>query len=54
MVSAIGIEHWKQNYIWFIEQMKKYNLLSQHQDNTPMLLEVRNDDWTPKAIQEYL
>ena len=50
MVSAHSIEKWINNYKWWAEKYKENNL-----DITKlMMLEVRNNDWTPDKIQEYL
>ncbi len=50
MVSASNIENWIQNYDWWIEMLKQ----DPKQEYEPMMLEVRNDDWTPEKIQKYL
>ena len=47
MVSAHNIEKWIENYQWWKEFSPKFA-------NRLMMLEVRNDDWTPKKIDEYL
>lgn len=52
MVSVNNIEHWVENYDWWVEQYHKYNL--GFNDIQPMMLEVRNDDWTPEKIDAYL
>lgn len=54
MVSAIGVEKWIQNYDWWIENINKYTLIPQDMDKTPMMLEVRNNNWNKKSINEYL
>lgn len=49
MVSSHGIEKWIENYNWFTEMTKK------HLNNQSiMMLEVRDDDWTDEAIMHYL
>ena len=53
MVSAAGIEHWIENYDWWWEQYKKYQITSTWH-NFSMFLEVRNDDWTDEKILSYL
>lgn len=50
MVSAANIEHWNDNYDWWVEMLKK----DPKQEFEPMMLEVRNDDWTSDKIQIYL
>lgn len=52
MVSAGNIEHWIENYDWWVEQYEKYHL--GFADVQPMMLEVRNDDWTPEKIDAYI
>ncbi len=51
MVSAHGIEHWSENFKWWIDTLE-------HEGFSPlttiMFLEVRNDDWTDEAIEHYL
>lgn len=49
MVAAAGIEHWKENYQWWKDMHKYYNL----DISDIMLLEVRNDDWTEERIKYY-
>lgn len=49
MVSAKNINKWIENYLWFEEMFYKYNLNIE----TIMMLEVRNNDWDEKSIQEY-
>lgn len=51
MVSAYSIERWKDNYVWWMDVLKKYNL---PEESYIMFLEVRNDDWTPEKIKSYL
>ena len=51
MVAAAGIEVWGDNFKWWYEQLKKYNISLY---NGIMFLEVRNDDWTEDKIISYL
>lgn len=51
MVSAHGIKYWKENFKWWQEQLRKYDM---DPLNSVMFLEVRNDDWTDEAIRYYL
>ena len=51
MVSAHGIKYWKENFKWWQEQMRKYDIDPM---SSIMFLEVRNDDWTDEAIEHYL
>lgn len=52
MISYEGIKEGIQNYEWWKEQYKKYDL--NYGDILPMFLEVRNDGWTKENIQDYL
>lgn len=52
MVAAYGIEKWIDNHKWYKEQVAKHGF--KNPTEAIMLLEVRNDDWTPEKIQEYL
>jgi len=45
MIAAVNIENWIENYDWWREQFKKY-FYEDPTDFLPMMLEVRNDDWT--------
>jgi hypothetical protein len=51
MVAAAGIEVWGDNFKWWYEQLKKYDISLY---NGIMFLEVRNDDWTEDKIISYL
>ena len=51
MVGAYKIENWKENYKWFHEMLKKYDL---DYKSFIMFLEVRNDYWTQEKINSYL
>ena len=51
MVAADNIDKWIENYDWWCEQYQKYDLGTN--DFQPMMLEVRNDNWTPEKIQQY-
>ena len=50
MVSAYGIEKWIDNYDWWVQMLKKYNMSI----DRLMMLEVRNDNWTKESIDMYL
>lgn len=52
MVAAHGIEKWVDNYNWYMDMLEKHGF--ENPMDCAMMLEVRNDDWTPEAIQEYL
>lgn len=51
MVAATTIEKWEENFFWWKEQIKKYGLPNVH--SSAMMLEVRNNDWTPEKIKSY-
>lgn len=51
MISAYNVKWWKENYDWWKAQCEEYEL--GHFLNVVMALEVRNDDWTDEAIQNY-
>lgn len=50
MVSAYGIEYWIDNFKWWMNTLKKYDI---DRINEPMMLEVRNDDWTLDKIEHF-
>lgn len=49
MVYSNKIELWKDNFLWFQEQFKKYDIPWQ----SLYLLEVRNVEWTVPQIKEF-
>ncbi len=49
MLAAQEIKKWKQNFQWWISMLRKYDMPMEKL----MLLEVRNDDWTDEAIEDY-
>lgn len=49
MVSAINIDKWIDNYDWWHS-----NEVPAHLADRLMMLEVRDDNWTPKALKDYL
>jgi hypothetical protein len=49
MISSDSCEYWIENYQWFIDRLKKIGM----EDREPMMLEVRNDDWTTEKLEEY-
>lgn len=53
MIAASNIAHWKENYDWWLEMYAKHNLSSGYNDFQPMMLEVRNNDWTEESITHY-
>lgn len=48
MIYSNNIEKWKENFIWFQEEFKKYNINGRHL----YLLHVRNKEWSKKQIKE--
>ena len=50
MVSSKSCDLWIENYKWFVEQFKKYDL----DRDDPMMLEVRDNNWTQENIDDYL
>ena len=51
MVSAHGIEAWEENFKWWMETIRKYDL---DPLSYIMFLETRNNDWTEEKIIHYL
>ena len=49
MVAAKSVERWPENYKWWCEQLRRYDM----NPDKMMLLEVRNNDWTPETIKAY-
>lgn len=49
MVSSKSCQYWPDNYDWFIDKFQEYGI----NRTDPMMLEVRNDDWTEEDIQYY-
>lgn len=55
MVSSVGIEKWIKTYDWFTEMIQKYDIKDRWGNYIdPMMLEVRNNDWTDGSIAELL
>lgn len=52
MISSVGIDSLKDNYIWWLDVSKR--LSDRPEEFQPMFLEVRNDDWTEESIKKYL
>lgn len=50
MVSSKSCKYWIDNYNWFHEQFIKYY---NDDELEPMMLEVRNPDWTDEDIEYY-
>lgn len=49
MISSKSCKYWIENYKWFEENFKTYF----NKEIEPMMLEVRNPDWTLEDIEEY-
>ena len=56
MISSWNIHNWIKNYDWWKEMIEKHNFLENRtqKDFLPMMLEVRNDDWTDETINELI
>lgn len=50
MLAAYGIEHWRENLDWWLEEIHKRHMPL----NSLMMLEVRNGDWPPEKIKAYI
>lgn len=50
MVAACDIEKWIDNYKWWESNCLEYDM---DPDVVVMMLEVRNNDWTPEKINSY-
>lgn len=51
MVSAYGIEQWGEQYKWWIDKIKEYDM---DLYTSIMFLEVRNNEWTEDKVKAYL
>lgn len=49
MIYNEHIENWKDNWLWYQENMKKHNIPF----TSIYLLEVRNPEWNKKQLQEF-
>jgi radical SAM protein with 4Fe4S-binding SPASM domain len=49
MIYSEGVEHWKDNFLWFMEMFKKYDIPLQKL----YLLEVRNWNWNLEQTGHY-
>lgn len=56
MVSSFNIEKWPENYDWFMIMYKRHDYFGAEHDflSGPMMLEVRDDDWSNEKIESYL
>ena len=56
MVGADNIENWIENYDWWKEKITEYDFEPKMGPGhfLPMMLEVRNDNWTPEKIGSYI
>ncbi|MDD7592117.1 MAG: hypothetical protein PUJ92_03895 [Bacilli bacterium] len=59
MLSAYGIDYFKQNYTWFKDKIKEYEFYDSEKHPTDiynfiMFLEVRNNDWTEEKLYKYI
>lgn len=55
MVSALNIEDWKDNYVWYMENiMNKFDMKDKEGAyKVPMMLEVRDNNWSKEKIELY-
>ena len=54
MVSSTGIENWKKNFDWYIENITKYITGSDFESiHRLYLLEVRNADWSFEQLKHF-
>lgn len=49
MIYSNGIELWQKNFLWFMEQFKKYGI---DPVQNLYLLEVRNQEWNANQVRE--
>jgi len=49
MIYSEGIERWRENFLWFMYNFKRYNI----PPHALYLLEVRNPEWSPAQIREF-
>lgn len=56
MVGADNIENWIENYDWWKAKLAEYNFEEKMGPGhyLPMMLEVRNNNWTPQKIDSYI
>ena len=50
MIYSENIEKWKDNFLWFMKNFQKHGLPL----TSLYLLEVRNKEWTPEQIVEFM
>ncbi len=50
MISAKSSFNWIENLKWWYEKLAEYEM----PDDSIMMLEVRNDDWTDQSLEAYL
>lgn len=53
MIGRTFLNHYKENYDWWIEQIQKYYDKSDWKNQKPMMLEIRNDDWDEEILKKY-
>ena len=49
MIYSHNVEHWIKNFMWFQENLKKYEIPW----SSIYLLEVRNSEWTEQQIKDF-
>ena len=50
MIAAKSVKYWIENFKWWKKKCAEYNM---NVYQSVMMLEVRNDDWTDEAIEDY-
>lgn len=54
MISSSNVKNWIENYDWWIDMFAKhYSEENFELDFQPMMLEVRNNDWTEQSLSDY-
>lgn len=51
MVYSKNCKYWCDNFDWYISMLKKY--YPNHPNKTPMMLEVRDDNWSDDDLEYY-
>ena len=55
MIGADNIDNWIENYDWWRDKLKEYKYAEAQTDHfLPMMLEVRNDNWTYEKVDKYI
>lgn len=54
MTSALSMSTAIENYDWWLKKIEELNLNPDRVSFQPMMLEVRNSDWTEETIDQYM